>query len=509
MDTIINKRGYVINKKDISAQNLKACIKDLTVQPFVLQNFGEKPKKFKVFIENNKTITMPIYYGIANFGKPNKTKGVKGQKVNINFKGSLRGKQIDAYNAVYNGIKETGGGILSVHCGFGKTVLALKTICDLKAKTLVIVHKEFLLSQWIERITKFTDARIGVIQGQKIDVEDKDIVLGMLQSISMKDYNSNLFKQFRMIVVDECHHISSRVFSQALPKVICKYTLGLSATPNRDDGLSKVFHWYLGDMLFQKKQEDNRTVNVKVYNFTSDEEEFCEEIIKYNKKPNSAKMITNLTNVDTRNKLLVDIIQNLYTTNNKRHILVLSGRIDHLRTMKESVDLLNLCTTGYYIGAMKKKDLKESEDKNVLFGSYAMASEGLDIEGLNTLILSSPRSSIEQSVGRILRKENHEVSPLIIDIHDKLSMFTNQGYKRRRFYKQHKYQIDVFDVHDNELKDNSLTIKDTILFEQSPTEEINDDSDEIIVKEDMFMDSESESDDNSPINLVTSEITKL
>ena len=89
-----------------------------------------------------------------------------------------------------------------------KTVLSLKIIAELKKKTLVIVHKGFLLNQWVERIHQFLpDARIGKIQGQVIDIDDKDIVIGMLQSLSMKDYPNDMFDSFGLTIVDEVPYI--------------------------------------------------------------------------------------------------------------------------------------------------------------------------------------------------------------------------------------------------------------------------------------------------------------
>ena len=122
----------------------------------------------------------------------------------------------------------------------GKTVIALNIISKLKTKTLVIVHKGFLVEQWIERIQQFLPkARIGKIQGQIIDIEDKDIVIGMLQSLSMKEYPQNMFKEFGLLIVDEVHHIAAEVFVRSLFKIITKNVLGLSATIQRKDGLSK------------------------------------------------------------------------------------------------------------------------------------------------------------------------------------------------------------------------------------------------------------------------------
>lgn len=452
----LSRKGYLIQKNSLTENQLNKIKKDLIVQPFLRTNFGKKAEKFTAYLENETRICLPKFYGLKEFGSPKENKEPKYHKINIKFEGNLIERQIEPYQVTLEGIKKKGGGILSIPCGWGKTVLTLKLICDLNVKTLVIVHKTFLVNQWKERIQQFIpNAKIGMIQQDIIDIEDKDIVIGMLQSISMKHYDKSVFKQFGFVVVDEVHRISSKIFSRSLPKTSTKYTLGLSATPYRDDGLSKIFHWYLGDMLYQKTQAGNKSVVVKCYNFESEDSKFKEVINKYTKKASNSVMITNMTEINSRNKLILDIINTLITNKQdnepKRQILILSDRIKHLEYLKEEVDKMKICTTGYYIGKMKEDQLKESSTKDIILGTYPMASEGLDIPSLNTLILSTSRSKITQSVGRILRKERSDINPLVIDIIDMLSVFKGQGYKRRSFYKQKKYKTEFYNILDNDI----------------------------------------------------------
>ena len=171
---------------------------------------------------------------------------------------------------------------MEIDTGLGKTVIALNIIAKLQVKTLIIVHKEFLMNQWIERIKEFLpDASIGKIQGQNISIS-ADIVIGMLQSLSMKDYDESIFDSFGFIIIDEVHHMGAEVFSQALLKVNTNYCLGLSATMNRKDGLTKVFKMFLGDIVHTEKRKTENSVLVKVIDFNNNDEEFNE--MKYNFK---------------------------------------------------------------------------------------------------------------------------------------------------------------------------------------------------------------------------------
>ena len=116
----------------------------------------------------------------------------------------------------------------------------------------------------------------------------------MLQSISMIEYPEDTFRDFGFVIFDECHHLGAEVFSRALFKTNARYTLGLSATPNRSDGLTKVFHWYLGPTLYSIKQRTDNNVKVKMIHFQDTNKEYCEVVLNFKKKPNSALMINNI-----------------------------------------------------------------------------------------------------------------------------------------------------------------------------------------------------------------------
>jgi superfamily II DNA or RNA helicase len=367
-----------------------------------------------------------------------------GKDININFKYDLRDNQKPVVEKYLEVAKDIGGGIISVPCGFGKTVIALYLLAALGKKAIVIVHKEFLMDQWKERIEYFLPgAKIGKLQGKIIKTEGYDIVLGMLQSISMRDYEDDIFNDFGMVIYDECHHLGAEVFSRSLMKVNCKYTLGLSATPTRADGLSKVFEWFLGDIVYLIKKREQEDVKVKMIEYYNEDEKYSDIKFNFKGQVNSPAMINNITAFEPRNLILIEEIK--ICIKEKRKILILSDRRNHLKYLKEKLDELNFCTSGYYLGGMKQKELKETETKDVMLGTFSMASEGFDCKELNTIMFASPKSNIEQAVGRILRmkKEDRKVIPMVIDFVDKFSLFGRQAEKRKKFYEKNKYDIEI------------------------------------------------------------------
>ena len=320
------------------------------------------------------------------------------------------------------------------------TIMALYIIAKLKLKTLVIVHKEFLLNQWIEKINEFLpDAKIGKIQGQIIDIEDKDIVIGMLQSLSMKEYPEDTFDSFGFTILDETHHLAAEVFVRSLQKIVTKYILGLSATMERKDGLTKVFKMFIGDIIYKMKRDKDEGVLIKAVKFVTQDEEF--NTIEYDFRGNVkySTMISKLCSFNNRTEMILSIIENELKLNNKQQIIVLGQFKNILTYLYKAIEHRNIGTVGYYIGGMKEEQLKKSELKQIIIATYSMAAEGLDIKTLTTLILATPKTDIEQAVGRILR-EKHE-QPLVIDIVDNHEVFKKQWDKRKTYYLKNNYKI--------------------------------------------------------------------
>jgi superfamily II DNA or RNA helicase len=462
---ILAKEGYLIHKKT-NKEFINKIKEELTVSPFMVFNKNIKPESFPVYLENEKYLCVPKYYGLKNIGIPAINKEIEGQKVNMEFKGSLRPHQNLIIEEVLEKINKTDGGLMSLPCGAGKTVLSLYIATKLKVKTLVIVHKSFLLNQWIQRAKEFTTANIGIIQQNKIDIDGKDIVIGMLQSIAKDKYDSDTFRDFGLVIFDEAHHAPSKYFSKALPIIACKKTLSLSATPNRTDKLEKVLYWYFGDLLYKAATETINNVLVKVVKYNVDHPNFKEYKQNYGQDINRPKTINKIIEIEKRNKFIIDTIKEILEED-KRKLLILSDRIEHLNIINKLLLELEI-DSKFYIGGLKQKVLDEAEKSQILLASYSMASEALDIPDLNTLLMVTPRKEVEQAVGRITRRKDHPVQPLIIDMVDQLPSFVRQSDHRRRFYKKKGFIIKLIEVENNEI----INEQDEIIVETNNNEDI-------------------------------------
>jgi len=444
-DNYLGPRGYVLYKSNLTEKELIELKQELTVTPYTADGYGQPAESFKNYQESTTKLYLPRYYALQKFGVPKINKLNYGKEITVKFTGSLRPLQVEAVKAVLDCCNDPSkmGALLCLSCGQGKTISAIYMLCTLAKKTLIVVHKEFLLEQWKERIQEFApSARIGLIKAKVIDVENKDIVLASLQSLSMKDYDEGVFDEFGCVVIDEAHRTAAEVFSRALKKINFKYAIGLTATPKRKDGMTKVFKWYLGDIAYESKKVKD-SVEVRFHRYYSSNSAYSKVHTLYNKNPNMSRMINSICEFIPRVDFLCDIILDILKNEPERRLLVLSDRRQHLHLIKEGLDKHELLSNGFYVGGMKQSDLKISEAKQIILGTFQIAAEGLDIKGLNTLILASPKSDVIQISGRILRDrvEDRLYDPLIIDICDDFSIFPNQAKKRNTYYKKCKYEI--------------------------------------------------------------------
>ena len=415
--------------------------KDLTVRPFSFVNPKAQPR-YKVYHEDAKHLYLPKHFGIDRFGKPTTTRDVAQTPAeHWTFTGSLRPVQLPVVNSFL--FPEPHDGIISLHTGGGKTVCALYIASQLRVPALVVVHNSFLRDQWIDRAKAFLpNARIGRVQADVCDVADKDIVIVMLQTLSMKELNVDLFKPIGLVIVDECHHIASEVFVQALPKVTSKHMLGLSATPDRKDKLMYAIHWFLGPLLYKSETGDSvdTKVNVEMYEYQNTDPEFNEIVYSSQGMVSVPIMVNKLAGCEDRTRWLCRILEDI--NEEGRQILVLSDRVQHCLDILAGLSP-ELRENACILSTAVKSDVRAEycRTKAILIATYSMCKEGFDVPSLNTLMMATPRPDIDQIVGRILRveKKGRAVHPLIVDIVD--PQFRRQFGQRNTLYRKRQYRV--------------------------------------------------------------------
>lgn len=452
-DRVLTAKGYAIKKSfltDVQTQGLRS---ELTVAPKVLDRFQKDIQNFPIYYESKTRFYVPRHWGIKKFGEPEVDIVSEGLSLPETISFSTKFPPHDFQNEIIESfIEKNANGLICVPCGYGKTFMALNISVRLKRRFLIIVDKEFLMNQWKSEIENFIiGARVGILQANKIQMEAEkyDVTICMIQTICRREFPDGFFDQYGFTIFDECHHLGASYFCKALLKIQTKYMLGLSATPDREDGLTCVFEYYLGEPVYKNtKRAPDKEAVVKAVWFDSEDPIYKDIPVNWRGETVSAKLLNQVAEFEARNKKIMELIDE-YAKDPNRFILILSDRISQLEWFEKA---LNEWTTkyvhGYYIGGMKQSKLDANADKcQILLATYQMASEAFSVKKLNTVILATPRKNVEQSTGRIFRQriDERKVAPHIIDIIDSHECHKRRWFVRQKFYKECEYTFQHID----------------------------------------------------------------
>jgi superfamily II DNA or RNA helicase len=407
-------------------------------------NLGDT--SFPVFLESAQRLYLPRLWAKEFLGDPEES--VVGEGLPLRSDLKFVGKPFDYQESIIGTFLKAGAnGLICVPCGRGKTFMACAIAYRLGKRFMVVVDKEFLMDQWAGELKNLLPGiRIGRWQAEKAETspEDFDCTICMIQTIVQRDVPVNVVRSYGFTIFDECHHLGAKHFSKVLSKIQTNKMLGLSATPTRDDGLTKVFEWHLGKPVYwEKRREADASVEVQVVRYDDPQDlEYSDVPTNFRGEVILARLLTNVLQCRGRNLMIAEKLKELIA-DPRRRILVLSERISHLETLEAMLKPTG-CKMGYYIGGMKTATRElAAEEAQILWASYAMASEAMNIKTLNCVIMVSPRKKIEQSTGRILRQrpEERALAPLIIDIVDSHSVYCNQARGRIAYYRKCGYKI--------------------------------------------------------------------
>lgn len=445
MDSVLTQKGYALLKTSLNASQTAAMQRTLTVTPKAPPAYAGKLASFRVFHESATRWYLPRGWATKEYGPAVGDAMPDGDPLREEL--VFQGQQRDHQKAAIAAYRAAGDcGILCLPCGYGKTFTAIAIAALLRRRFIVVVHKEFLVDQWSGELKSLLPGiRIGKVQGERCDVGPEfDCAIAMIQTICSRTYPTGVFSGFGLAIFDEAHHLGAEHFSQTLQRIQCRAMLGLTATPQRTDGLSKVFEWFLGPIVFQiSKRDEDTSVRVEAMRYTTTDPDFCTPPVDWKGEVVRARLLNQIAEHTPRTVALLDwISKHLQVA--ERKLLILSDRREHLVAFEEGLKARGHTSVGYYVGGMKQSALDISATRQVILGTFAMAAEGMNIPTLNAVLLATPKSNVEQSVGRVLRQrpEERAVAPLILDVLDApFAECHGQWRKRAKFYKSCGYRV--------------------------------------------------------------------
>lgn len=402
----------------------------------------------------NMLYSLKINYEIVdntNYGKP----------IGVIFKGKERDEQLDAINA----LMPFSNGVLSATTAFGKTVTAAALIARRKTNTLILVHSKALLMQWHERLSEFlnidfTEEEISKKRGRKkvfspvgcLDSTSNTlhgvIDIALMQSCFENDEVKPFVKGYGMVIVDECHHVSSITFENVLKHVTAHYVYGLTATPIRKDGLQPIIFMQCGPIRFSadakaqiQKQSFQRYLVPRFTSYrpvTDDKQSFT-------------ALSQSLAESEIRNNLIIEDVLNVVAAG--RTPIILTARTSHVELLAEMLkqhvaNIIQL--TGEGTAKNKRETLQKLQDipkdaPLVIVATGKYVGEGFDYPRLDTLFLALPiswKGLVAQYAGRLHRENEGKKDVRIydyIDIHEPVC--ENMYRKRLKGYSAIGYRV--------------------------------------------------------------------
>lgn len=442
--------GYVwVRKSGLSPSQLGNLKRELTVHPKSTSEFDDGiPAPVPLYNETDDAIGLPRgFYGEnaskgsefelrVSDGAPMRPECMDGGFVGMTTGTPRFDEQSKVSDLFTESLreKEFGGMILEAGCAFGKTVTALRVAVALGRRTLILVHKEFFLKQWKDRIEEFfPGARVGICRQKKCEFKGYDFTIALVQSLASREYDSMFYDAFGLVVTDEVHRIGAPTWSPLIPRFSARYRLGLTATPRRKDGAERVFFEHIGPIAYKAKAKGTDFLVSRVD-------------VPFDPKPisrgryhvpvarlNSGQLESQIARDPVSNATIVSSIK--LAIGRGRKVFVVSTRTEQLWLISEllegwfSYHPEKRTTVGWVtgsvfvtdehgsrvvvekkVGGRKKKafktrkpsraELDNADTCQVILATKQMIEEGYDNQAIDVVYLAMDLSDVEQTVGR-------------------------------------------------------------------------------------------------------------
>ena len=423
------------------------------------------PKEIKLFDEYNGSIYCPIGFfdKLFAFHPVPKDYSDYSVEVPIDIKSNI--KLRDYQELAVPAVGKYKCGIINVPVGLGKTELALDCVARYKQKTLWITHTGDLVKQAKERCEGKMVCKTSTITEGRCDLSG-DIVFATVQTL-IKYVEENKIPQdtFGMLIVDECHRVSTnpqsiQMFRSCIDYFASKYKIGLTATVHRADGLEDCIKLIIGNIIYQIEKNGNDYIckyeNKILLKFPIDKFQVPAKIkaIKTNYTIDDkdvysanggtiqfATLISDLAMNEDRNKIIVEQLKKI-----KGSTLVLSDRVEQLKYLCSQVEN-GVQIDGGTPKKQREKALKDVDEgkKKYLFASYNLAKEGLSLNILSNLVMATPVKDfaiVSQSIGRIQRPYPNKKIAIVYDFVDEVGMLYGFYSKRKSTYRKNNWEVE-------------------------------------------------------------------
>jgi len=344
------------------------------------------------------------------------------------FKFTLRPSQQKVHDEIQ------GNAIVNAWVSWGKTITGLAIAKKLGQKTLVVTHTTTLRNQWEKDVEKCFGIKAGRIGSGSFDTKSP-IVIGNIQSLYRK--MDDIKQVFGTVILDEMHHVSSPTFTRIVDEMPALNKIGLSGTLERKDGRHVVFRDYFGNDVHIPPKENYMTPQIHI--IKSDIRFLDGAYTPWAERINH--LAYNEEYVHS-----VSMIAAKYAAEGHK-VLVVSDRVAFLKACANLCGDKAVSITGDMELTEREDVMNEiKEDKNILFGTQSIFSEGISLNDLSCLVLGTPINNeplLTQLIGRVIREKEGKRQPVIVDIHLKGKTAARQANARLGYYIKQNYEVNI------------------------------------------------------------------
>jgi superfamily II DNA or RNA helicase len=344
---------------------------------------------------------------------------------------ALRDYQVEAIDRIRRGLQ----GIVEVATGGGKTTIGVSSVASLARSALVIVHTHDLLQQWVETARRILKVEPGIIAAGQVAAAPFTVATVQTLAALPDAEIQALGARFGVVIVDECHRSPAAMFQRVLEHLPARYRVGLTATPDRDDGLTPLLEWTFGPRIFgigldklvaagHLQRPRARIVHTSF-------------AFRYTGPADRPAMLDALTADAARNATTVGIAVD--EARQGHTVLVLSERVAHCRALAEAIEaqgVRSACLVGHVKSAERTAILGAFREGAIaVVVASTLADEGLDVPRLSRLVLAFPsraKGRLTQRIGRLMRPHASKRDAVVYDLVDVLVAPLLRQHRERR-----------------------------------------------------------------------------
>lgn len=436
--------SVAIKISDITPNLLRKLDKDLHIKPIVKEvregsfiKASVKPvEAFDQYTKNGiQHAVLPFSYYYQHLENIPRIES-ECESREFNFVGELLPRQQEVKKEVIEILNRTGSIVLSLHTGFGKTIMAIYLASKVKMRTVILCHRSIIIDQWVQSIKKYIPTAKVCILGEKItkkalkerDYDETNCDFLICNVINVDKRTREFYSSFGLLVIDEIHTICTTSFSKSLLYIFPEYVIGLSATPFRTDGMDRIIELFCGPEIVYRKLYIPFNVYKVSTNFKPNSETNISGTLDWN-----SVLEDQASNIE-RNKLIVNICR--YFT--MRNILVLVKRKDHAAILRNM-----LASKGENVDIFTGDSKECNYDCRILIATYSIAGVGFSHDKLDLMIgAADVLENFKQYIGRIFRRD--DVSAIYIDLIDEMSTIKKHSMERLKICKELGGEVKPF-----------------------------------------------------------------